>query len=127
MNDSIIGSELRKRLRDWVPAGEDEYACRVEFDPAFTGFEGHFPGNPIVPGVCLVELARVMAENAVGRPLTMKEITTCKFRRPVQAGMTADCKLQVRRPDDSVVLIQAEIRVGDSPAGQIRMKAEIGS
>jgi len=125
MTDSIISAELRKRLRGWVQTADQEYTCKVDFDPDFAGFEGHFPGNPIVPGVCLIELSRVLAEQAAGRELTLREISLCKFRRPILAGMTADCKLLLRPLNDSTFLIQTEIKTEGGSAGQMRLKAKI--
>ena len=122
MNDSIISAELRKRLRDCVQTSEQEYACGMEFDPAFTGFDGHFDGNPIVPGVCLIELARVHAEKSLGCRLNTTEISQCRFRSPILAGMKADCKLLIRELDDTRVKIQAEIRTGGNIACQVRLK-----
>ena len=127
MTDSIISAELRKRLRDWVQTADQEYVCKVDFDADFAGFEGHFPGNPIVPGVCLIELSRVMAEQAAGLELVLQEISLCKFRHPVMAGMTADCKLLLRRLDGPAFLIQTEIKTESGPAGQMRLKAGIRS
>ena len=125
MNDSVISGELRKRLRDCVQTAENEYSCTVDFDPAFTGFEGHFEGNPIMPGVCLVELARVHAEQVLGKNLRTEEISQCRFRSPVLGGMQANCKLLLRPLDDRHVRIQSEIKVGENPACQVRLKAEI--
>ncbi|MBO4648526.1 MAG: hypothetical protein J5806_10265 [Lentisphaeria bacterium] len=125
MTDSIISAELRKRLRDWMQTADQEYTCKVDFDADFAGFEGHFPGNPIVPGVCLIELSRVLAEQAAGHDLLLEEITLCKFRRPIMAGMTADCKLLLRPLADSAFMIQTEIKTEGSPAGQMRLKAKI--
>ena len=125
MNDSIISEELRKRLQGCVQTAEQEYTCALTFDPQFTGFKGHFEGNPIVPGVCLIELARVHAETVLGCQLKTEEISQCRFRAPILTGMTADCKLQVRNLDDTHVRLQSEIRTGGNIACQVRLKAEI--
>lgn len=125
MNDSTISAELRKRLRNCMQTAAEEYTCSIEFDPAFPGFEGHFEGNPIVPGACLIELARVHAESALGCQLKTEEISQCRFRSPVPAGMTASCKLLVRKQDAAHVKIQSEIRLGENIACQVRLKAEI--
>ena len=127
MNDSIISVELRKRLHDCVRTAEQEYTCSITLDPEFTGFQGHFEGNPIMPGVCLIELARVHAETALGCQLKTEEISQCRFRAPILAGMTADCKLQVRKLDDTHVRLQSEIRVSGNIACQVRLNAEIMS
>ena len=125
MIDSTISEELRKRLRDCAQTADGEYVCKVHFDPAFRGFDGHFEGNPIVPGVCLIELARVHAENALGCCIKTEEISQCRFRSPVLADMTAAVKLQVSKLDDTHVKLQSEIRVDGNIACQVRLKAEI--
>ena len=127
MIDSVISEELRKRLGDHSQTADNEYLCTIHFDPAFRGFEGHFEGNPIVPGVCLIELARVHAETVLGCRLKTEEISQCRFRAPVLAGMSADCKLQVRKLDDSHIRLQSEIRTEGNIACQVRLKTEIGS
>ena len=125
MNDSIISVELRKRLHDCVQTSEQEYTCGVTFDPEFTGFQGHFEGNPIMPGVCLIELARVHAETALGCELKTEEISQCRFRSPILPGMEANCKLTVHKLDIGHLKLQSEIRVNGSIACQVRLKAEI--
>ena len=127
MDESIISAELRKRLQDCVQTAEAEYTCSITFDPEFSGFQGHFEGNPIMPGVCLIELARVHAETALGSQLKTEEISQCRFRAPILAGMTADCKLQVRKLDETHVRLQSEIRTDGNIACQVRLKAEIVS
>ena len=122
MTDSVISEELRRRLRNCMRTAGQEYRCEVDFDPAFRGFEGHFEGQPIVPGVCLIELARVHAENVLGSSLHTEEIDQCRFRSPILAGMKADCKLLIRDLDDTRVKIQAEIRTGGNIACQVRLK-----
>ena len=126
MIDSVISEELRKRLDNCKQTADCEYVCRVLFDPGFRGFEGHFEGNPIVPGVCLIELARVHAEQVLGKVLRITEISQCRFRSPILAGMSADCKMQIREQDDSALKIQAEIRTDGNIACQVRLKAVAG-
>ena len=79
--DSVISAEVRSRLRE-LQRGDDgrTSSCTVTFDAAFRGFEGHFEGNPIVPGVCLIALARIHAEELLQRAFIVKEIRQCRFR-----------------------------------------------
>ena len=123
MTDSVISEELRKRLDSMEQTADGGYTCKVLFDPGVRGFEGHFEGNPIVPGVCMIELARVHAEAVLGQMLRTGKISQCRFRSPILADMSADCKLLIRKLDDSGFKIQAEIRTGGNIACQMRMKA----
>ncbi|MCX6307041.1 MAG: hypothetical protein NT040_18915 [Bacteroidetes bacterium] len=42
-------------------------------------FQGHFPGNPVVPGVCQVQMVKELVELAVNRALLLKESDNIKF------------------------------------------------
>ncbi len=125
MTGSIISEELRNRLRGCRQTADREYRCEVKFDPAFRGFEGHFEGNPIVPGVCMIELARVHAEKVLGKSLYVEEISQCRFRSLIPAGMNADCKLRILELDDAQAKIQEEIRIEGNIACQVRLKGRI--
>lgn len=69
----------------------DGETVRAEFvfRDTFAGFEGHFPGNPIVPGIAQIYAAQItleIAEMAVGgsgRKIRLQETARCKFMRPV--------------------------------------------
>ena len=124
MADSIISEDLRSRISGCRCTEKQEYLCEVDFSPSFRGFAGHFEGNPIVPGVCQIELARVFAELVLEKRLKTCEISQCRFRSPIIAGMTARCKLLIRPCDDGGYRLQAEIRAGESTACQVRLKTE---
>jgi len=121
--DSVIGAALRSRVSGLRRTGEGEYVCSMDFDPAFRGFEGHFEGNPIVPGVCLIEAARVAAETVLGKSLSTRRIAQCRFRRPVRAGECAEVKIKIGTPGPGEWLVQADIRVESAVCAQLRLKA----
>ena len=41
-----------------IEAHENEYGCRIVFNAAHDIFKGHFPGQPVVPGVCMMEMVK---------------------------------------------------------------------
>jgi 3-hydroxyacyl-[acyl-carrier-protein] dehydratase len=59
-------------------------------------FQGHFPGHPVVPGVCMVQLIRELMEENTGSTLRITEVDNIKFlavidpreHRQVQATVT---------------------------------------
>lgn len=121
--DSVISGALRSRMTGLEPAGEGEYVCSMNFDPAFRGFEGHFEGNPIVPGVCLIEAARVAAETVLERALSTRRVAQCRFRRPIRAGECARLRIRIAEPEPGTWQIQADIRVESAVCAQLRLKA----
>ena len=125
IGDSKMSSALRSRIRNLSATGENQYRCVREFDAGFTGFEGHFEGKPIVPGVCLIEAARVAAEEAAATKLRTVRIAQCRFRRPIFAGERADATLKLSAgAKPGAWKIQAEFRIGEAVSAQMRLEAE---
>jgi 3-hydroxyacyl-[acyl-carrier-protein] dehydratase len=42
-------------------------------------FEGHFPGNPILPGVCTVQIIKELLERGLGKELFLTHANTIKY------------------------------------------------
>lgn len=48
--------------------------------------DGHFPGNPIVPGVVLLTEILRAVEAEIGRTIQVREFRTVKFIAPLRPG-----------------------------------------
>ena len=42
-------------------------------------YKGHFPGMPVAPGVCNIQMIKECVERIIGKPLLLESITQCKF------------------------------------------------
>lgn len=63
--------------------------CRKTFPPEEAFFRGHFPGNPLVPGVILAEAlaqAAGIAAGQLGRSFRLSAIRSMKFPAPAFPG-----------------------------------------
>ena len=99
----------------------------VTFNEEF--FQGHFPGNPVMPGVLILEaMAQVAAIGLLGvipdhekKLLYLSGVDRCKFRRPVLPGdqlrIEADilqlrsraCRCKVIATVDGALCTEAEL------------------
>lgn len=61
--------------------GQGKY--EISFDAGHSIFAGHFPGNPIVPGACLVQIAEELLSQHLGQPIRWINIHNLKFRQIV--------------------------------------------
>jgi 3-hydroxymyristoyl/3-hydroxydecanoyl-(acyl carrier protein) dehydratase len=87
-----------------------ETALHVSADhPAYAG---HFPGNPVLPGVVLLAEALAAIESSSGRPAARWSVSSAKFLAPVSPGTALT--LAHERLDSGAV--RFEIR---SPAGVV--------
>ena len=42
-------------------------------------FKGHFPGNPVMPGVCMIQMIKELTEKAIGKELFLSVASNIKF------------------------------------------------
>ncbi len=46
-------------------------------------FEGHFPGHPVIPGACLIQIIIELAERLAGEPLSLADAANVKFLKVI--------------------------------------------
>ena len=69
----------------------------LEFPPTSRFFEGHFPDNPILPGVAQVLICTELLAASLAQPVSVRELETVRFRKPLTPS--TPCELTVRLPD----------------------------
>ncbi len=42
-------------------------------------FKGHFPNNPVMPGVCMIQMIKELTEKAIGKELFLAVASNIKF------------------------------------------------
>lgn len=91
-------------------------------------FQGHFPGNPVMPGVLIMEaLAQVGAvailteAGSEGRLALFGGIKNARFKRQVRPGDVLELSCQLTARKGPVGFGTAEARVG----GKLACKAEL--
>ena len=62
-----------------LSGSDGTYKTTIALDKAHAIFEGHFPGLPIVPGVCMMAIVKELLEEAVNRPLQLLQTANIKF------------------------------------------------
>lgn len=54
-------------------------AASVKLNKNHEVFKGHFPGNPIMPGVCTIQLVKELTERALDKELFLSVVSNVKF------------------------------------------------
>ncbi len=67
------------------------------FDHSFIGFDGHFPGYPILPAILQTLMAQILAEEVVGAPLQLVALKRAKFTRQLRPGEKIKVRLSCRK------------------------------
>ena len=58
---------------------EDSIQAVLEINPAHEIFKGHFPGQPVVPGVCMMQIVKELLQKSTGRSLRLLHGQDLKF------------------------------------------------
>jgi 3-hydroxyacyl-[acyl-carrier-protein] dehydratase len=83
---SSISMHIRDEIKQYMgPLNRTGDAPEADFlfPSGFTGFAGHFPGQPVLPGVCLIEAAVAMLETWHARSLAVRQVSNAKFTRMI--------------------------------------------
>jgi 3-hydroxymyristoyl/3-hydroxydecanoyl-(acyl carrier protein) dehydratase len=91
------------------------------FAPTDPVFAGHFPKQPLVPGVFQLEMARLGAEWWLGQQLNIREISKAKFLRPIVPTELVRMNLKVVE-NDGAIAVRATFSVGGQAAGETVLK-----
>ncbi len=58
-------------------------------------FKGHFPGNPVMPGVCMIQMIKELTEEATGKDLFLAVSSNIKFMAIINPEKNPDLQLAI--------------------------------
>ena len=83
-------------------------------------FDGHFPGNPITPGVCMIQAIKEIVEGHLNETLFLKSISNVKFTAIINPFVNANVILElIVIQENSTVRVKGVTRFTD---GTIALK-----
>ncbi len=56
-----------------------DFVFNISLMPQHRIYEGHFPGNPVSPGVCSIQMMRECIEKITGKSMIIVSIGLCRF------------------------------------------------
>jgi 3-hydroxyacyl-[acyl-carrier-protein] dehydratase len=96
--------------------GHFSVTAGISLDPGHTIYQGHFPGNPVVPGVCQIQIVKELVETTVGEALKLIESDTVKFLNMIspQKNPQLQCNLLIKKISDHHYSATASVGSGDT-------------
>lgn len=58
---------------------ETGYQAVIELNKEHAVFDGHFPDNPVMPGVCMIQIIKELVESTTRKILFMQQVSNVKF------------------------------------------------
>lgn len=97
--------------------------CEHRIDEALPVFEGHFPGNPLLPGVMLLDHL-LSAMRAADPSLDVAEIADARFLKPLRPGQRFTLSWEQREQD---LRFRCESEGFEIARGRVRLRTETDS
>ncbi|WPU98772.1 hypothetical protein SNE26_22415 [Mucilaginibacter sp. cycad4] len=72
------------------------FKTTITLNPAHDIFKGHFPGQPIVPGVCMMQMVKEVLENQLGKNLQLVKADNIKFLSFMDPGQHRQVELDIK-------------------------------
>lgn len=70
--------KLKDQLYNILSAGSDN-SFLLSLDRDCVIYKAHFPGMPVTPGVCIIQMASELLEELTGHRLRLTEVVNAKF------------------------------------------------
>ncbi|MBE6286903.1 MAG: hypothetical protein E7099_01750 [Mediterranea massiliensis] len=83
----------------------------ISLNPACKVYEGHFPGQPVSPGVCNIQMIKECVEQMLDKPLSMTEISLCRLNKLMTPSTHPKPEVGIRlmQKDGEAIKIHATI------------------
>lgn len=84
--------------------------ARYLFEAGFPGFDGHFPGRPVLPGVCMLKAAVVTLEDWHATAIRVSEVRKARFLSPLGPGQELEVRCIAHKQTDDSLVAQLTMR-----------------
>ncbi|WP_312767253.1 3-hydroxyacyl-ACP dehydratase [Epilithonimonas sp.] len=82
-------------LHSYEKADNGNFLANILLNKEHDIFKGHFPGNPVTPGVCMMQIVKDLTEKFTGSKLFLKSASNVKFMAIINPFETPDLVLDL--------------------------------
>ncbi|WDF63558.1 3-hydroxyacyl-ACP dehydratase [Flavobacterium sp. KACC 22763] len=97
---------------------DSKYTITILVNAKHEVFKGHFPGNPIMPGVCMIQIIKELTESITKSSLMIQSLANVKFMALINPEVTPELRLEldVTTTEDGLVKVKNTTYFNDTTA-----------
>lgn len=95
---------------------------RLQLHPEHEIYQAHFPGNPITPGVCLVQIVAELVGRQLQRHLTLHRVVNLKFTAPVSPVETPQIDVTLTSLSEAEDCVKVKGTIAAAETGALMTK-----
>jgi 3-hydroxyacyl-[acyl-carrier-protein] dehydratase len=116
------------RIIDHISEGKT-HVFTIALLPDYCAYQGHFPDNPIAPGVCNIRMIKELAELVIGKKLFISYLVKCRFLKTINPLDTGELQVSLELTEtdvNGIVSLTATCRdVSSHVSTYMEIKAEL--
>jgi len=86
----------------------------LSINPGSSIFKGHFPGQPVVPGACILQIIKDILGSALKQPIQLKKAGNLKFIGIIDPIVAGSAQLEMNyKIVEEIINITAKLSDGD--------------
>jgi 3-hydroxyacyl-[acyl-carrier-protein] dehydratase len=95
---------------------EDTTVFEIALNPDSAVYRGHFPGMPVAPGVCNIQMIKECAEQLTGHALQLDYVAQCRMTTLLTPQQYPDLQVRIRLCENDGVRLKAQTSIGQGEA-----------
>lgn len=89
-------------------------------------YQGHFPGRPVSPGVCSVQMVKELAEKLAGHSLFLSDLRQVRFRTLLTPATHPELDIVLNiEPQDNKTKLTATVGLADELFVELKATLDI--
>ena len=106
---------------------EEDFLFLVRLNTEHPIFNGHFPGNPISPGVCNIQMIKECAERIMGCQLRLDNIKQCKFSNLIipSSELRITISIRLQQIEGDRIKLHGIISTGDNKNTELKAEGKM--
>ncbi len=97
---------------------KNNFEVHIRINKKHDIFNGHFPGKPITPGVCMIQIIKNICTEIIGKPIVLDKSKYIKFTAIINPEVNPDLILMIQfvESNDETFRVKCEVYFEDTLA-----------
>ena len=106
-NKKMVLKDFYKVLSE-EKTSDSKYMITILVNEKHEVFKGHFPGNPIMPGVCMIQIIKELTEKITQETLMIQTLANVKFMALINPEKNSELRLDldITTTEDNLVKVK---------------------